>query len=101
MFTAETFRLMKPTAFLINLARGGLVERDGLLHALKNGLIAGAGLDVFWTEPPEPDDEIFSYNVVATPHIGGVTDVSLNGIADGVAGNIARVERGEVPLYKK
>ncbi|WP_426767435.1 NAD(P)-dependent oxidoreductase [Erwinia aphidicola] len=45
--------------------------------ALANAQLSGAGLDVFWQEPPEPQDALFSHNVIATPHIGGVTDISL------------------------
>lgn len=76
----EAFSLMKRNAFLINLSRGGLVERDALEEALASGRIAGAGLDVFWEDPPDPDDPIFDYNVRATPHIAGSTDVSMRGI---------------------
>lgn len=92
------FACMKPTAFLINVARGPVVAYDALLAALKDGRIAGAGLDVFWQEPFDPTDPIFSYNVIATPHVGGATDLSLQGIAKKVAENINRVRRGEMPL---
>jgi phosphoglycerate dehydrogenase-like enzyme len=90
---------MKSTAFLINLSRGGLVDRDALHEALAMGKIAGAGLDVFWEEPPDPDDTIFNYNVIATPHIAGSTDVSVRGIVKVAAENIRRVEMNQVPLY--
>jgi len=92
---------MKPGAFLINLSRGGIVNRDALEVALKAGRIAGAGLDVFWTEPPDPSDPIFTHNVMATPHIGGVTDLSMQGIVRVVAENIRRVARNEKPLYTR
>ncbi len=101
MINKDAFSHMKPTSFLINLARGGLVERDALEEALASGTIAGAGLDVFWEEPPDPNDPIFSYNVIATPHVGGSTDVSVQGIVDAVAENIIRVESGQLPLYLK
>ncbi len=94
----EEFACLKPNAFLINVARGPVVDYDALLAALKDGRIAGAGLDVFWQEPFDPTDPIFSYNVIATPHIGGATDLSLQGIAKKVAENINRVRRGEVPM---
>jgi len=90
---------MKPGSFLINLSRGGLVEHDAFLNALAGGKIAGAGLDVFWEEPPDPDDPIFNYNIIATPHVGGVTDVSIQGIVKVVAENIRRVAKGMKPLY--
>ncbi len=89
---------MKPGAFLINLSRGGLVDHEALTKALQAGRIAGAGLDVFWEEPPDPDHPIFSCNVMATPHIAGSTDVSMRGIVKGVAENIRRVEQGGEPL---
>ncbi len=92
---------MKPGAFLINLSRGGLVVKQALETALKTGQIAGAGLDVFWDEPPDPADPIFACNVMATPHIGGVTDLSMRGIVKVVAENIRRVARNERPLYCK
>jgi phosphoglycerate dehydrogenase-like enzyme len=95
----NTFALMKKGAFLINLSRGGLVDRDDLEEALASGQIAGAGLDVFWEEPPDPQDPIFQYNVLATPHIGGSTDVSMRGIVAAVAENIRRMEQNQVPLY--
>jgi phosphoglycerate dehydrogenase-like enzyme len=92
---------MKRDAFLINLSRGGLVDRDALEEALASEKIGGAGLDVFWEEPPDPNDPIFNYNVLATPHIAGATDVSIGGIVKAVAENIRRLERGQEPLYLK
>ena len=97
----QSFNAMKRDAFLINLSRGGLVDRDALEEALASGQIAGAGLDVFWEEPVDPDDPIFRYNVLATPHIAGSTDVSIGGIMKAVAENIRRLERGQEPLYQK
>jgi phosphoglycerate dehydrogenase-like enzyme len=95
------FSSMKQSAFLINVSRGGLVDRDALEVALASDAIAGAGLDVFWEEPPDPDDPIFSYNVLATPHIAGSTDVSMQGIVDVAAENIRRLEQNLEPLYVK
>ncbi len=92
------FACLKPDAFVINVARGPVLDYDALLAALKDGRIAGAGLDVFWYEPFDPTDPIFSFNVIATPHIGGATDLSLQGIAKKVAENVDRVRRGETPL---
>ncbi len=92
------FACLKPEAFVINVARGPVLDYTALLAALKEGRIAGAGLDVFWSEPFDPNDEIFQYNVLATPHIGGATDVSLQGIAKRVAENVNRLRRGEMPL---
>ena len=98
LMAAEQFALMKPSAFVINVARGGVIDYDGLLGALKDKQIMGAGLDVFWDEPCDPNDPLFDYNVTGTPHIGGATDLSFQGIAKGVAENIRRVGRGDVPL---
>ena len=92
---------MKKGAFLINLSRGGLIEHNALLEALSSGLIAGAGLDVFWEEPPDPDDAIFDYNVLATPHIAGSTDGSMQNIVSVVAENIRRVEKNMGPRYRQ
>lgn len=92
------FACMKPGVFIINVARGPVLEYDAFLAALKEKRIAGAGLDVFWEEPFDPSDPIFSYNVIATPHFGGATDLSLHGIGKKVAENINRIRNGEAPL---
>jgi phosphoglycerate dehydrogenase-like enzyme len=89
---------MKPTSFLVNVARGGLIHKEALEWALKEGVIAGAGLDVFWEEPIDPNDPLLNYNVIATPHIAGVTDISYDGIAKAVVENIKRMARGEPVL---
>ena len=101
MIDGEAFSHMKQSAFLINLARGGLVDRNALEEALASQKIAGAGLDVYWEEPPDPEDPIFSYNVLTTPHIAGATDVSMRGIVAAVAENLNRLERSEKPLNLK
>ena len=98
MMNKSAFNSMKDGSFLINLSRGGLVDRSALEDALDSGKIAGAGLDVFWEEPPDPADPIFNYNVIAAPHIGDVTDTAITGIVKAVAENIRRVERKEYPL---
>jgi D-3-phosphoglycerate dehydrogenase len=68
------FALMKRTAILVNTGRGALVEREALLDALRQGRIAGAGLDVFHDEPVKPDDPILAQeNVVLSPHNAGQT----------------------------
>jgi len=101
MISRQALNDMKQDAFLINLSRGGLVDRGALEEALATEKIRGAGLDVFWEEPPDPCDPIFQYNVMATPHIAGATDISIKGILKVVAENIRRLERGESPLYLK
>lgn len=98
LMNEDTLKMMKQHSFLINVSRGGLVDYMALKQALKEKIIAGAGLDVFWEEPPDFADDIFQYNIMATPHIGGATDVSMRGIATSVAENINRVANGQVPL---
>ncbi len=89
LIDARRLALMKPSAFLINVGRGALVDRDALLAALRERRIAGAGLDVYWEEPPDPADPLFSLdNVVATPHLGGVSDEALARIADRVVATL-------------
>lgn len=100
ILNANTFRFMKSSAFLINLGRGGLIEKEALHQALINKQIAGAGLDVFWKEPPDPTDPIFQQNIIATPHIGGVTDISVQGIFEAACDNIRRLQTGEPVLYR-
>jgi phosphoglycerate dehydrogenase-like enzyme len=95
----DTLVLMKNSSYLINLSRGGLVDRQALEEALATRIIAGAGLDVFWEEPPDPHDPIFQYNVLATPHIAGSTDVSMRGIVKAVAENIRRIAKKQEPFY--
>lgn len=98
MIGREQLARMKPTAFLINLGRGDLVVREALLDALRERRIAGAGLDVYWEEPPDPSDPLFSLdNVVATPHLGGVTHEALARIADRVAAILREHLLGEAP----
>lgn len=88
---------MKPDAFIVNVARGPVIAYEPLLATLREQRIAGAGLDVFWEEPCDPNDPIFACNVIGTPHIGGATDLSLRGIAARVADNIERMRQGEPP----
>jgi glyoxylate reductase len=75
---AREFDLMKPSAYFVNTARGRIVDEPALIDALREGKIAGAGLDVYWQEPPvgepAPSPELFAFpNVVLTPHIGSAT----------------------------
>src|SRR5262249_12996365 len=91
-------RLLKPGAFLINVARGALVDEAALTRALEEGRLAGAGLDVFESEPPEPGSKLLSLpNVVATPHTAGNTDGTLRRRAAFCAHNVDRVAQGLEP----
>ena len=97
---ARRLGLMKSTAFLINVARGALVDEAALVEALETGTIAGAGLDVFGQEPPDLDSAIFSLpNVIATPHISGATDGTSRKRAGAAAENVDRIAAGLEPLY--
>jgi len=74
MIGAEQFSLMKPTAYLVNAARGPIVDEQALIEALKSGKIAGAALDVLTEEPPSKDSPLLQMdNVVITPHLGAST----------------------------
>ena len=89
------FKAMEPGSFLVNVGRAELVSRRALEGSLESGHLAGAGLDVFWDEPADPDDPLLANpKVTLTPHVGGVTDEALMGVAQTVADNISRLERG-------
>ena len=97
----RAFSLMKPGALLINVARGAVVERAALERALAGGRLAGAGLDVFWDEPWDPDDPLFRRrDVVVMPHVGASTEEAMATIAAIVGGNVDRVSRGEEPIHR-
>ncbi|ORM69693.1 lactate dehydrogenase [Pantoea wallisii] len=98
---ARALAQMKPAGFLINLGRGGLIDKQAFLAALESRQLAGAGLDVFWQEPPDPNDALFRYNVIATPHIGGVTDISLAGNIKGICDNLRRLRDGEAVIDRQ
>jgi phosphoglycerate dehydrogenase-like enzyme len=98
VINAEALARMKKSAFLINVGRGPVIDHDALVEALGRETIAGAGLDVFWDEPTDPNDPLFRQNVIATPHIAGVTDLSYNDIARGLAANVNRIRAGLPPI---
>jgi phosphoglycerate dehydrogenase-like enzyme len=106
LLTAETKGLigeaqlgvMKPTAFLVNLARGPIVDHAALVRALRERWIAGAGIDVFPQEPPPTDDPLFALdNVIVTPHALAWTDGIMRGNGDEACKHILSVMRGEKP----
>jgi len=73
LFGAATFAKMKKGSFLVNCARGGIVDEDAVLEALKSGQLAGAALDVFGKEPPDPSPLFAHENLIASPHLGAST----------------------------
>ncbi|WP_077211638.1 phosphoglycerate dehydrogenase [Bacillus dakarensis] len=89
MVNKETLSLMKPTAFIINISRGGLIDEGDLVHALKENKIRGAALDVFEKEPPTGELAKLP-NVIATPHIGGATFEAIERIGDITITNIKK-----------
>jgi glyoxylate reductase len=96
------FELMKPSAFFINTARGRIVDEPALIAALRAGKIAGAGLDVYWNEPPisepSPSRELFEFdNVILTPHIGSATHEARDRMALAAVGNLKAMIAGERP----
>jgi phosphoglycerate dehydrogenase-like enzyme len=94
----EFFSLLSKGSYLINVGRANLVERGALERALDEGILAGAGLDVFWNEPADPGDPLLSDpRVVVTPHIGGITDAAFEKISDFVVENVRRVASGLRP----
>ncbi len=96
---ARELRLMKPTAFLINIARGKLVREHELAEELKKRTIAGAGLDVFEHEPLDPGSPLWDLpNVIITPHTSGFFERYWDAAADMFADNLRRYDRGE-PLF--
>jgi len=93
--------LMKPSAFLINVARARVVDRAALLAALGAQRLAGAGLDVYWNEPIDPNDSLLALpNVIATPHIANMTLETIETIARVSADNIRRVQAGLPPMHQ-
>lgn len=93
---AHALALLPAQACVINAGRGGLLDHEALLDALATGRLAGAGLDVFDQEPLDPRAPLLTRSdIVATPHIAGVTDAAYHGVATRVAGNIRRLLAGE------
>jgi D-3-phosphoglycerate dehydrogenase len=96
----EALALMKPSALLINTARGQLVDEAALVEALAQGRLAGAGLDVFTAEPPQQSPLLGLDKVVLTPHIGGRTAEGLHRMGEMTLENCLRALRGEPPLFQ-
>jgi D-3-phosphoglycerate dehydrogenase len=96
MFNAIRLKRMKATAYLINTARGGIVEEAALYDALVSGKLAGAGLDVFEQEPPAAGHSLFELpNVIMAPHVAGVTREAVDRMSEQTARNILSALDGE------
>jgi D-3-phosphoglycerate dehydrogenase / 2-oxoglutarate reductase len=97
MFNAARLSKLKPSAYLINTARGGIVDEAALHAALTTGKLAGAGLDVFASEPPKPDNPLFKLDTVITaPHLAGVTREAQDRMSLQTAKNILSVFDGDI-----
>jgi D-3-phosphoglycerate dehydrogenase / 2-oxoglutarate reductase len=96
MISDEQFALMKPTAFVVNVARGGLIDEEALYRALSQKTIAGAGLDVFVTEPPTDSPLLGLDNIVVTPHLGASTDEAQEKAGVSVAKSVRLALSGEL-----
>lgn len=100
MIDMTAMRRMKPTACLINTARGGVICEKDLLLALKEGIIAGAGLDVFEQEPLAPEHELLRLDqVLITPHSAWYSETAITSLKEKVAEEAVRVLKGEQPLH--
>ena len=100
LVSARDFANMKPTAYFINLARGEIVEEPDLIEALRRGQIAGAALDVFDKEPPDPKNPLLSMeNVLVTPHNAGLTRECMSRLSLQAAQGIWDVLSGQVPQW--
>lgn len=98
LINAGTLAQMKPSAYLINTARGPLIDEAALLNAVRNGQIAGAALDVFVTEPPAPDNPLLhDPRIIVTPHAAWYSEEAKIDVRQRGAEDVVRVLRGEPP----
>ncbi|MBN1298250.1 MAG: C-terminal binding protein [Actinobacteria bacterium] len=96
MFSLREFQLIKPTAYIINTSRGGIINTPDLYQAIRSELIAGAALDVLETEPPGMDFELVRFdNVIITPHAGFYSERALEELKYKTALNVFKVLNGE------
>ncbi|MGD9578588.1 MAG: 2-hydroxyacid dehydrogenase [Syntrophorhabdus sp.] len=98
LINAEKLKLMKPSAILINTARGSVVDEEALVAALKEHWIAGAALDVYEQEPIDPKNQLLALdNVVLLPHMGSATTQTRSSMSERAARNLLAVLRGTPP----
>ena len=100
LISRDVIRAMKPGGILINAARGAVVDEQALIEALRDGHLAGAGLDVYDPEPPAPDNPLFKFEqVVLTPHVASFTEEGRRRMSFTVVEDMLRVLRGERPEF--
>ena len=100
MFGAREFAAMRPGAIFVNVARGGLVDEAALLAALESGHLGGAGLDVHAAEPADPESALLAHpRVLATPHVGALTDAMFRRTGEAFAANLLRWASGQPPRW--
>jgi phosphoglycerate dehydrogenase-like enzyme len=100
LIRAEHFKLMKPTAYLVNTARGGIVNQRDLYEALRDGRIRGAGIDVFEKEPPDADEPLLTLdNVILSPHANSLTQECFRDIGLHITRNLLKLIDGVVPEF--
>ena len=99
MIDKNSLDLMKPSAILVNAARGGIVNESDLYQALKKKVIAGAGLDVFENEPPTNSALLDLDNVVLTPHTAAFTFEGMNNMGVGVVEQLIAYYHGDKPVH--
>lgn len=97
MIGGDRLRLMKRTAFLINTSRGAVLDECALYNALREGWIAGAGLDVFEAEPPVFRDHLLLENVVSTPHVAGLSNQASYAMAMQTVEKVIALFEGRIP----
>jgi phosphoglycerate dehydrogenase-like enzyme len=98
LINAERLALMKPTSFLVNIARGPIVDETALYEALRTHKIRAAATDVFEQEPPDPSNALFQLdNIIVAPHALGWTEEAAWGIGSGVVQSILAVREGRIP----
>jgi D-3-phosphoglycerate dehydrogenase len=96
----KALSLLKPTSYLINVARGPIVDEKALIKALSDKRIAGAALDVFEKEPPDPKNPLLNLqSVILSPHVAGVAQDASRRMSVWVAEDVVRVLNGEPPKY--
>ena len=100
LVNARTLGMMKPTAYIVNTARGPMVDTQALAEALKSHVIAGAGIDVFDVEPPRPDFPLLGLpNAILTPHLSWYSEDAARHIRDLILLEIDRFLAGQPPRY--